>query len=82
MKDLGINDGDIAIVHQQNNVKNGDLALLIVNDDECTLKRIRKFDGGIILESANPEYPLRVFIGEDLNKIKIVGKVLEIRKKF
>ena len=36
---------------------------------------------GDILEAANPDYPPRIFTGEDLNKIKIVGKVLETRRK-
>lgn len=82
MKDLGINDGDIAIVRQQDDVECGELAVVIVNGDEGTLKRVRKFDGGIVLEAANPDYPPRIFTGEDLNKIKIMGKVLETRKKF
>lgn len=81
MRDIGIEDGDIAIVRQQDDVECGELAVVIVNGDEGTLKRIRKFDGGIILEAANPDYPPRIFTGEDLNKIKIVGKVLETRRK-
>ena len=82
MKGVGINDGDIAIVRQQDDVESGELAVVVVNGDEGTLKRVRKFDGGIILEAANPDYPPRVFTGEDLNIIKIMGKVLETRKKF
>lgn len=81
MKFEAIDDGDIAIVRRQDDVECGELAVVIVNGDEGTLKRIRKFDGGIILEAANPDYPPRIFTGEDLNKIKIVGKVLETRRK-
>lgn len=81
MKFEAIDDGDIAIVRRQDDVECGELAVVIVNGDEGTLKRVRKFDGGIILEAANPDYPPRVFTGEDLNKIKIVGKVLETRRK-
>lgn len=82
MKDMGINDGDIAIVRKQDDVENGEVAVVIVNGDEGTLKRVRKFDGGIILLPANSNYKERVFTGEDLNLVKIVGKVLEIRKRF
>lgn len=81
MKFEAIDDGDIAIVRRQDDVECGELAVVIVNGDEGTLKRIRKFDGGIILEAANPDYPPRIFTGEDLNKLKIVGKVLETRRK-
>lgn len=81
MKFEAIDDGDIAIVRRQDDVECGELAVVIVNGDEGTLKRVRKFDGGIILEAANPDYPPRIFTGEDLNKIQIVGKVLETRRK-
>lgn len=81
MKFEDIKDGDIAIVRRQDDVECGELAVVIINGDEGTLKKVRKFDGGIILEAANPEYPSRVFTGEDSNKIKIVGKVLETRRK-
>lgn len=81
MKFEAIDDGDIAIVRRQDDVECGELAVVVVNGDEGTLKRVRKFEGGIILEAANPDYPPRIFTGEDLNKIKIVGKVLETRRK-
>lgn len=82
MKDLGIYDGDIAIVRRQEEIECGELAVVVIDGDEGTLKRIRKFDGGIILEAANPDYPPRVFTEERLAAVKIVGKVLEIRKRF
>lgn len=82
MKDIGIGDGDIAIVRKQEDIECGELAVIVINGDEGTLKRVRKFDGGIILEAANPVYPPRVFTEESLQLIHIVGKVLEVRKKF
>lgn len=82
MKDIGIGDGDLAVVRLQEDVECGELAVVVINGDEGTLKRVRKFDGGIILEAANPVYPPRVFQGEELQKVRIVGKVMEIRKKF
>lgn len=82
MIDLGISDGDLAIVRLQDDVECGDLAVVVINGDEGALKRVRKFDGGISLESANAAYPSRIFTGADLSTVKIVGKVLEIRKRF
>lgn len=81
MKFEDIKEGDIAIVRRQDDVECGELAVVIINGDEGTLKKVRKFEGGIILEAANPDYPPRIFTGEDLRKIKIVGKVLETRRK-
>lgn len=82
MKDLGITDGDIAIVRLQEEIETGELAVVVINGDEGTLKRVRKFEGGIILEAANQEYAPRVFTGDELSTVRIVGKVLEVRKKF
>lgn len=82
MSGLGIFDGDIALVRIQPDIENGELAVVTINGDEGTLKRVRKQDHMIILESANPEYPPRVFAGDDVNLIHIVGKVIEVRKRF
>lgn len=82
MKDLGITDGDIAIVRLQEEIETGELAVVVINGDEGTLKRVRKFDGGIILEAANQDYAPRVFTGNELSTVRIVGKVLEVRKRF
>jgi repressor LexA len=82
MNGIGIFDGDIAIVRVQDDVESGELAIVIIDGEEGTLKRIRKQEGAIILESANPAYPPRVFTGENMNVVKIVGKVMEIRRKI
>ncbi|ERT60788.1 LexA family protein [Megasphaera vaginalis (ex Srinivasan et al. 2021)] len=79
---LGIFDGDIAIARMQNDIESGELAIVIINGDEGTLKRVRKADSVIVLESANPEYPPRIFAGKEANKVRIVGKVIEVRKSF
>jgi repressor LexA len=82
MNGLGIFDGDIAIVRMQDDIESGELAIVIVDGDEGTLKRIRRQEGAIVLESANPSYPPRVITGEDMNKVRVVGKVVEIRRQL
>lgn len=82
MSGIGIFDGDIALVRVQEDVDCGELAIVIVDGDEGMLKRIRKQEGAIILESANPAYPPRVFTGEAMNKVRVVGKVVEIRRSL
>lgn len=82
MTGLGIFDGDIAIVRIQSNIENGELAVVVINGDEGTLKRVRYHDGVIILEAGNPDYPPRVFSGKEANTVHIVGKVLETRRKY
>lgn len=82
MTGVGIFDGDIAIVQMQDNVESGDIAIVTINGNEGTLKRVIKHDGAIILEAANPSYPARAFVGEEMNTLHIVGKVIQIRRNL
>ena len=82
MKDIGISDGDIAIVRRQCTIENGELAVVIINGEEGTLKRVRYHDNVMILEAANPAYPPRIFSGKEMNTVKIFGKVIQVRKNF
>lgn len=82
MRGLGIYDGDLAIVRIQGDIESGELAVVTINGYEGTLKRVRKQKNAIILEAANPDYPPRVFVGEDANTVHIVGKVVQVIKKF
>ena len=78
----GIRDGDIAIVRIQDSVESGELAIVVINGDEGTLKRVRYQGESIILEAANPNYPARVFVGVDRAVVHIVGKVIETRRMW
>lgn len=82
MKYIGISEGDIAIVRRQCTIENGELAVVIINGEEGTLKRVRYHDNVMILEAANPAYPPRVFSGKEMNVVKIFGKVIQVRKNF
>ena len=77
-------DGDIVIVRQQNDAENGDVVIATINGDEATCKRLRKYREGIELISNNPSYDPFEFSNEEiLNKpVKIIGKVVELRRKF
>lgn len=78
----GIREGDIAIVRIQDSVESGELAIVVINGDEGTLKRVRYQGESIILEAANPSYPARVFVGIDRAVVHIVGKVIETRRMW
>lgn len=70
-------DGDIIFVRQQSMVDNGDIAVVIIND-EATLKRVNydKAIGELRLIAENPNYQTMIFHGEELNQIKILGKAI------
>lgn len=76
-------DGDIAIVHKQDNFDSGNTCIILVNGDEATVKKVVRMDDGIDLIAMNPYYPVRHFTKNEMNKIpvKIIGKVVEARKR-
>ena len=80
-----IHDGDICLVHLQEDVPDGALAVVVICDGieegEGTVKRIHKQDGAIILQATNQAYAPRIFTGENANKVRIVGRVIEVRHK-
>lgn len=82
MTGLGITEGDIAIIQPRKDLTNGDLAVVVVDGDEGTLKKFYKKDKMIILEAANPEFPTRILAGSDLNDFYVIGKVVETRKRW
>lgn len=80
-----INNGDIVIVRQQKAVDNGGVAVVLVNGDEATVKEIKKLPDGLMLIGWNTSvYPPKVYSKEDVEKlpISIIGKVVELRRKF
>ena len=77
-----IKDGDLALVHRQNTLNDGDLGVIVYGDNEGTLKRFVRRDNMIILQPFNPEYESLVLTGEELNDVYIAGKVVETKTKW
>ncbi len=80
-----IDNNDIVIVRQQALVNNGDVAVVLVNGDEATVKEIKKLPDGLMLIGWNTSvYPPKVYSKEDVEKlpISIIGKVVELRRQF
>ena len=77
-------EGDVVIVRQQDDAESGEVIIAMVNGDEATCKRLKKYDGGIMLLSNNPRYEPIVFTNEEIEEkpVRIIGKVVELRGKF
>ncbi|MDT8902226.1 LexA family protein [Anaeroselena agilis] len=78
MINAGIFDGDLALVRIQSDVENGSLAVIVIDGEEGTIKRVYKENGTLILQSANPNIPPRI-VKEDYY---IMGVVKQIKRKF
>lgn len=77
--------GDIVIVKQQNTVENGQIAIVLVNGDEATVKKVRFRDNGIELIAFNSYvYEPRFYSAKEIDElpVKIIGRVVELRAKF
>lgn len=76
-------DGDIAIVHKQDDFESGNTCIVLINGDEATVKKVVRMEDGIDLIAMNPYYPVRHFSNEDMKEIpvKIIGKVVEARRR-
>ncbi len=77
-----IKDGDLALVHKQSTLNDGDLGVIVYGDNEGTLKRFIKRGNTVILQPFNPEYEAKVLTGEELNDVYIAGKVIETKTKW
>ena len=79
MIDAGINDGDTVIVKKTSNVDSGQIAVVLIDDQEATLKRVRKKGNTIALEAANRNYGTKIYAA---NRIKIQGKLVSLYRDF
>ena len=79
MIEAGINDGDTVIVKKATNAENGQIAVVLIDEQEATLKRIRKKGNTIALEAANKNYDTKIYAA---NRIKIQGKLVSLYRNF
>lgn len=79
-----ISAGDVVIVRKQSDVDSGEIAIVLVNGDEATIKKVTKFEGGINLIPNNPAYEVITYTNEQIESlpVRVIGKVVELRAKF
>ena len=77
-------EGDIVIIHKQNDCENNQIAIVIVNGDEGTIKKVRKTEQGILLQPLNPAYTPLLFTNEEIKNMPviIVGIVKQLKREF
>jgi repressor LexA len=79
MIEAGIFDNDMVIIRKQDTAETGDIVVALIDDEEATLKRLRKRGASIALEAANPAYETRIF-GPD--RIRIQGRLVTLIRKY
>ena len=79
MIEAGILEGDIALIRKGDTAETGDIIVALIDDEEATLKRLRKRGTSIALEAANPAYETRV-LGPD--RVRIQGKLVGLIRRY
>ena len=76
-----IDDGDLVLVRSQTSVDSGTIGIFSV-EEEGFIKKVEYNDTHISLISFNPQYPPMEFDGMDVLKVRVIGKVIELKRKF
>lgn len=78
-----IYDGDVVFVHAQECVDNGDIGVVVV-EDEATLKRVYFYpnEQKLVLVAENPAYAPLVYVGSELDTIRILGKAIAFQSSL
>lgn len=79
MVDAGILDGDTVLIRKTDTADTGDIVVALVDDEEATLKRLRRKGDSIALEAANPTYETRIF-GPD--RVDIQGRLVGLIRRY
>ena len=82
MANVGIHEGDLLLIRQQNDVDSGDIAVVAINGDDATLKRVLKKENAIILQPENPAYEMKIFVGKEMEEVHIRGRLMKLEKRF
>ncbi len=79
MINAGILEDDLVILKRTDTASTGDIVVALIDEEEATLKRLRKKGASVALEAANPEYETRIF-GPD--RVRIQGKLIALVRRY
>jgi repressor LexA len=79
MIDAGIFDGDTVLIRKQDTAGTGEIVVALVDDEEATLKRLRRRGNSVALEAANPAYETRIFPPD---RVKVQGRLVGLLRRY
>lgn len=79
MIEAGIFDGDYAIIQRADTAANGDIVVALVDEEEATLKTLRKKDGLIRLEPSNAQYPVQIYKS---GQVRVQGRLVALLRRY
>lgn len=77
-------EGDVVVIRKQEQVDNGQIAVVMVDGDEATIKKFFRTDAGIMLVGLNPSFSPLTYTPEQAEQlpVRVIGRVVELRAKF
>jgi repressor LexA len=78
MIEAGILEGDLVAVRSQKDARDGEIVAALIDGEEATVKRLRRHEGNVILEPANPAYEPMVYT----DGVELVGKVVSVLRRY
>ena len=75
----GINDGDVVVIREMDAADDGDIVVALVDDQEATLKRLRRNGSSVALEAANPAYETRVYRDD---QVQVQGRLVGLIRNY
>ncbi|MEX6723547.1 transcriptional repressor LexA [Parapedomonas caeni] len=79
MIEAGIFDGDYAIIRKADTALDGDIVVALVDSQEATLKTLRRKDGKVRLEAANPSHKSQVY---EPKRVRVQGKLVGLMRRY
>jgi repressor LexA len=79
MIEAGIFDGDTVLIRKQDTAGTGEIVVALVDEEEATLKRLRRRGNSIALEAANPAYETRIFPPD---RVKVQGRLVGLLRRY
>lgn len=79
MIDAGIFDGDVVVIQRADTASSGDIVVALIDQQEATLKRLRRKGDTVALEAANPAYETRIFPSD---RVKVQGKLVGLMRRY
>ena len=77
-----LNDRDLVLVEKEAPLETDTLMVVLVDDDEGFVKKVSIHADSVTLHSFNPHYPPRVFGGSEIGRLRFVGRVVEMKRRF
>ena len=79
MIEAGILDGDTVVIRKGEVAENGQIVVALVDENEVTLKRLRRRANSIALEPCNVRHETRIFPAD---RVKVQGRLVALLRRY